>query len=109
MSITVDNHKLYYSADNPESALAFLEPGQEVKTAFGYDVDGSGNIEWIAENTAYLKSWTADDRQAKFTATDRFDYLTGTYYKGKYRPEGISLYDLALDVLQDAGINDEKE
>lgn len=109
MSITVDNHKLYYSADNPESTLAFLEPGQEVKTAFGYDVDGSGNIEWIAENTAYLKSWTADDRQAKFTATDRFDYLTGTYYKGKYRPEGISLYDLALDVLQDAGINDEKE
>lgn len=109
MSITVDNHKLYYSADNPDSTLAFLEPGQEVKAAFGYDVDGMGKIEWIAENTVYLKSWTADDKQAKFTATDRFDYLSGTYYKGRYRPEGISLYDLALDVIQDAGIIDEKE
>lgn len=109
MTLTVDNQNLYYSADNPDSALAFMEIGQEIKTAFGYDVDGKGNIEWIAENTTYLKSWTANDVQAKFTATDRFDNTTGTYYRGLYRENGISLYDMAIDVLLDAGITDERE
>ena len=40
-----------------------------------------------------------------FSASDRFDFMDGTYYRGLYRPEGISLYDLALDVLSDAGID----
>lgn len=109
MSLTVDNQSLYYSPDNPESALAYFEIGQEMKVAFGYDALGDGNIEWLPETTAYLKTWTANDKEAKFTATDRFDYLTGTYYKGLYRPNGISLYDLAIDVLLDAGITDDRE
>lgn len=109
MTLEVDNQDLYYSVDNPESALAFFEIGQEIRTAFGYDITGQGDIEWLAENTCYLKTWTADDVKAKFTATDRFDYLTGTYYRGKYYTDGISLYDLAIDVLNDAGITDERE
>ena len=109
VSLTVDNQNLYYSPDNPDSALAYMEVGQEVKTAFGYDLTGNGDIEWLPETTAYLKTWTADDVQAKFTATDRFDYLTGTYYRGRYRQEGISLYELAEDVLHDGGITDERE
>lgn len=109
VSLTVDNQNQYYNPDNPESALAYMETGQEVKVQFGYDVTGKGDIEWMPEQTAYLKSWSATDTQAKFTATDRFDYLTGTYKKGKYRENGINLYELAIDVLQDAGIEDERE
>ena len=109
MSLTVDNQDLYYSPDNPESALAYFEVGQEMKVAFGYDVLGNGVIEWLPENTAYLKSWTATDIEAKFTATDRFVYLNGKYYRGAYRESGISLYDLAIDVLHDAGIDDERQ
>lgn len=108
-SITVDNQDLYYSVDNPDSTLAYFEVGQEVKMSFGYDVHGDGNIEWMPPTTTYLKTWSANDVQAKFTATDRFDYLTGTFYKGLYRPQGISLYDLAIEVLNDAGITDERE
>ena len=40
-----------------------------------------------------------------FSATDRFEDLDGTYYRGRYHPEGISLYDLAVDVLKDAGVD----
>lgn len=109
MSIEVDNQDLYYSVDNPDSAFAFFEVGQEIKVSFGYDIDGNGSIEWLPENTCYLKTWKADDTKARFTATDRFDYLTGKYYRGKYYAEGISLYDLAIDVLHDAGITDERE
>lgn len=109
VSLTVDNQDLYYSPDNPESAIAYMEIGQEVKVAFGYDVTGNGDIEWLPETTSYLNTWSADDVQAKFTSTDRFYQLTDTYYKGLYRESGITLYDLALDVLNDAGIEDERE
>lgn len=109
VSLTIDNQDLYYSPDNPESAIAYMEIGQEVKVAFGYDVTGNGDIEWLPETTTFLNTWSADDVQAKFTATDRFYQLTDTYYKGLYRSAGITLYDLALDVLNDAGIEDERE
>ena len=61
MSIEMDNQDLYYSVDNPDSAFAFFEVGQEIKVSFGYDVDGNENIEWPPENTCYLKTWKADD------------------------------------------------
>lgn len=109
VSLAIDNQDLYYSPDNPESAIAYMEIGQEVKVSFGYDVTGNGDIEWLPETTSYLNTWSADDVQAKFTSTDRFYQLTDTYYKGLYRSDGITLYDLALDVLNDAGIEDERE
>lgn len=109
MSLEVDNQDLYYSVDNPESAFAFLETGQEVQVEFGYDVSGNSDIEWLPPNTCFLNSWKADDTKAVFTAIDRFAYMNGTYYKGVFRPHGISLYDLAVDVLRDAGITDERE
>lgn len=106
VELVVKNYDLYYSPDNPDSALAYLEAGQEVKVSIGYDVTDKGDIEWLPERKTYLKTWKADESQATFTATDVFDYAFETYYKGKYRPEGISLYDLAVDVFNDAGIFD---
>lgn len=106
ISLTVKNYDMYYSPDNPDSALAYMEAGQDVRASFGYDVDGSGSIEWLPERKAYLKTWKADEAQAEFTATDVFDYIAGTYYRGAYHPEGISLYDLAVDVFDAAGVTD---
>lgn len=109
VTLVVDNQNLYYSPDNPESALAYMEVGQEIKVEFGYDVTGNGNIEWLPEITTYLKNWSANDVEAKFVGTDRFDYLTDKYYKGHFYKDGITLYDLAIDVLADAGITDSRE
>lgn len=107
MTLTVDNQNLYYNPDNPKSASAYLEQGQKMKVAFGYDVFGDGNIEWLPEFTAYLKSWSATDTEAKFTMVDVLDWkMNGTYYKGLYRESGISLYDLAVDVFLDAGLEE---
>ena len=108
MTLTVDNYNQYYSADNPDSAIAYMEQGQEIEVSFGYDLDGKGNIEWMPPNVSYLKSWNANDREAKFVGVDRFDYMTGKYYRGKFSETGISLYDLAIDVFADAGV-DERE
>lgn len=110
MNITVDNQNLYYSPDNPDSALAFMEQGQSVEVSFGYDLTGNGDIEWIEPNVAYLKKWSANDVEAKFTATDIYDYeMKEKYKRGLYRENGISLYNLALDVILDAGITDERD
>lgn len=109
ISVTIENQDLYYSPDNPESAIAYMEIGQEMKVAFGYDVTGNGDIEWLPETTGYLNTWSANDVEAKFTATDRFYQLDDTYYGGQYRPDGITLYDLAIEVLQSAGITDERQ
>lgn len=106
MSITIDNQDQYYNPDNPSSALSYMEVGQEMTVQFGYDVDGTGeNIEWIEAQKSHLKSWSASDVDAKFTAVDKFDYLlNGKYTKGQYA--GTTLYNLAVAVLTDAGITD---
>lgn len=108
-TVIVDNQNLYYSPDNADSTLAYMEIGQEISVSFGYDVNGNEDIEWLPETTTYLKTWSANDVQAKFTGTDRFDYLTDKYYDGHYYEEGISLYDLAVAVLEDAGISNPAE
>lgn len=104
--ISVDNSNLYYCPDNPSSALSYMEIGQEVQVSFGYDTNDDGEIEWLPPQTSYLQSWTADKESAEFIATDRFDNMSSVYYKGKVYENGISLYDLAVLVLEDAEIDD---
>ena len=104
VTIKVVNYDNYYNPDNPNSILAFFEVGQEVRVQFGYDTNDDGQIEWLPETVTHLKTWGATDSDATFTATDYFDYLQGTYYGGKYNANGITLYDLAVAVLTDAGI-----
>ena len=52
-----------------------------------------------------LKSWSADDTEMDFQASDCFDGMDSTYYRGQYHPNGMSLYDIAVDVLTDAQVD----
>ena len=106
MSLTIHNFSLKYNVDNPESAINFMELGQEIQVSFGYDVTGKGDIEWIDSHEVYLKTWSADDKQAKFTATDPFDNMDSVYYRGRFRAKGIPAYDLALDIFTDMGLDE---
>lgn len=102
-TLTIDNQNMEYDIENVESTVNFLETGQELLVEYGYDVD-ENTTEWLVGGRFFLKDWTADDTQAKFTAVDLFANMRDTYYKGKYYVNGISLYDLAVDVLIDAGV-----
>lgn len=108
VEIILDNQDSFYNPDNEESAIGYLELGQEVKLSFGYDIDGSGKIEWMPETLTYLKNWNASDTQAQFVCTDLFDFMNGTFYKGEYSSSGRTLYDLAKEVLVDAGFVEEQ-
>lgn len=104
VSLTIQNYDQRFNPDNDHSQFAFFEEGQEVKVAFGYDVDGNGEVEWLPETVSYLKEWKATDKDVTFRSTDIFDSLSGTYQKGLYRPDGITAYELAEDILADAGV-----
>ena len=102
--VKIDNQDRAYDIENEESSVNFLEVGQSMEALYGQALD-DGTIEWLPGVTLYLKSWSADDEEMSFSASDRFDSMNGTYYLGNYHKDGISLYDCADDVLQDAGID----
>lgn len=104
--VTIENMDKYYNVDNDESAINYMETGQEMTVHYGYTLN-DGSIEWVKGATLYMQEWSADDKQAKFGAVDAFEYMQGVYKKGVYRPEGITLYDLAVDVFTDAKISPE--
>lgn len=103
-NLTVNNKDRAFDVENVESSVNFLEIGQDITVLYGQELD-DGSVEWLPGATVQLKEWSADDEQMEFSATDRFDGMDGTYYRGLYRPEGISLYDLAVDVLSDAKVD----
>lgn len=103
-SVTVDNKDRAYDVENEESTVNFLEIGQSIEALYGQAMD-DGTIEWIPGTSLALKSWSADDTEMDFQASDRFDGMDGTYYRGQYHPDGMSLYDLAVDVMTDAQVD----
>ena len=103
-SVTVDNKDRAYDVENEESTVNFLEIGQSIEALYGQVMD-DGTIEWIPGTSLALKSWSADDTEMSFQASDRFDGMDGTYYRGQYHPDGMSLYDLAVDVMTDAQVD----
>lgn len=102
-SVTLRNDDQRFNVDNPSSEINFLETGQEMSVLYGYELN-DGNIEWMQLHTLLVSEWSADDSQATIKAVDRFKYMSEKYYKGIYYDNGISLYDLAELVLEDAGI-----
>ena len=106
-SFTIDNLSKQFSADNPHSFVAFLQEQQEVEFEYRRRLDDD-SIEIIPGGKLKLKSWSSNDTQAKFSAVGNLDYVTTTYYKGRYYENGISLYDLAEDVFEDSNITNYK-
>lgn len=105
-TMTIGNKDREFDVENRESAIHYLEVGQEVTVRYGYEITDGGPITWMDGCVCNLSDWEADDESMTFTAKDKIDALDGTYYRGRYRTEGISLYDLAVDVLTDAGLDE---
>lgn len=106
-TVTLCNDNQLFNVDNPSSDINFLESGQKVNVMMGYMLD-DGNIEWIKLHSLYVSEWSADDSSATIKAVDILKYLDEKYYKGIYYEDGISLYDLAVLVLTDAGLNEDE-
>lgn len=101
--LSVNNKDRAYDIENERSTVNFLELGQKVQALLGQEIED--RIEWLQVGTLKLKEWSADDDKMSFTAIDFLSGLTGKYRKGKFYPQGISIYDLCIDVLTDAGVD----
>lgn len=104
ISFSIDNSDDSYNINNLNSLSKYLMERQEIKTRYGYNI--GGKTEWIDSGTFYISEWDAPQNgmTADFTARDLLEFMTGTYYKGLYNPNGVSLYDLAVSVLEDADL-----
>lgn len=76
----------------------YLMEQQQVKFEWGYPV--GDEMEWVVGGNYYTTGKPSFQRhKVTLQATSLLNYLTDIYYKGLYRPEGISLYDLAEEIL----------
>lgn len=106
LTFSLDNSKLEYNPIVPTGMLQYTEERQPISVSFGYQLD-DGSIEWVQKEQFTLDGDpSTSDILVNFTAQDSLNFLTGQFKKGLYRPEGISLYDLAIEVLEDAGVED---
>lgn len=105
-TVTLKNYDKYFNVDNPKSAINFLETGQEMEIFYGYQLPDGGGIEWVRGNHLLCSEWESDDYTATIRCQDVFRTMDSEYYKGMYVGAGKSYYDLALEVLQDAGQTD---
>ncbi len=91
-----------YNPSNPKGKWSSMDENAEIKVEFGFEIS-SGVIEWLTPDIYYLDAKpTVSSGIATFKASSKLCHLTKTYYKGVYR--NSSLYDLAVSVLNDAGV-----
>lgn len=105
-SVTLKNYDHYFNVDNPNSAINYLETGQEMDIMYGYQTPGSDTIEWIQGNHLWCSEWESDDNTATIRCQDIFRNMDGEYVKGLYSAAGKSCYTLAEEILKDAGISE---
>lgn len=105
-SVTLKNYDHYFNVDNPNSAINYLETGQEMDIMYGYQTPGSDTIEWIQGNHLWCSEWESDDNTATIRCQDIFRNMDGEYVKGLCSVAGKSYYALAEEILKDAGISE---
>lgn len=103
LTLKVGNLDKDYNPDNPQGTWVHFANGQPLSVRYGVKIDD--RTEWIEAGQLILSDApTVDGDTASFQAVDILSTLSNVYHKGVWRDEGESLYDLALDVLEDAGI-----
>lgn len=102
---TINNLNQNWTMDNPNSYAKALMEQQIVQVTYGRKLP-TGEIFKIPSGHMSLDSWSSDHSTASFKAVGFLDYSTTTYYQGK--TGRISLYNLAVGVFEDMGVEDYK-
>lgn len=105
-TVTLKNYDKYFNVDNPRSAINFLETGQEMDVFYGYQLPNGGGVEWIKGNHLICSEWESDDYSATIHCQDVFRSMDTEYYHGAYNAAGTNYFNLAVEILQIAGISD---
>ena len=102
MEFTVLDPLNEYDPDNPVGIYAYIDQAAPAAIRFGHEL-ADGTVEWVKADRYVLDSRPkAAKHQATFSGVGRIGSMTGRYYKGKLGDQ--TLYALAQDVLEDAGL-----
>ena len=102
VSFEVDNRDGTFDLQNEEGLSKYMMERQQISTRYGFRLGDT--IEWIPGGVYYLSDWSAPQNglSASFKARDLLGFMNAIYYKGRYEPGGVSLYELAQEVLEEA-------
>lgn len=105
IKFSIDNSDNSYNPHNPNSFTKYLTERQEVKTRYGLKLN-DGTIEWIQGGTFYLSEWYAKQNgiSADFVARDLLEFMSARYKDTVTAITNRSLYDLAIQVFENAGL-----
>ena len=102
MQLTILDYEHKYDPDNPAGIYAYVDKNSPIEIQFGYELP-DGSVEWLKPDNYVLNAKpSAQNNQATFNGTGLIGSLTGTFYKSKLGSK--SLYDMAQEVLLDAGL-----
>lgn len=102
-AVTLNNRNRYFDVDNPNSAINFLEIGQELKVMYGYQV--GEDIEWLNGATLSCSGWESDEHIARLKATDKFRKLDTIYEEvDNGKPRQLTTTKI-VKVLESAGLS----
>lgn len=102
MQFTILDYEHKYDPDNPAGIYAYVDKNSPIEIQFGYELS-DGSVEWLKPDNYVLNAKpSAQNNQATFNGTGLIGSLTGTFYKSKLGSK--SLYDMAEEVLLDAGL-----
>lgn len=102
MQFTILDYEHKYDPDNPAGIYAYVDKNSPIEIQFGYELP-DGSVEWLKPDNYVLNAKpSAQNNQAAFNGTGLIGSLTGTFYKSKLGSK--SLYDMAQEVLLDAGL-----
>lgn len=94
------NHE--YDPSNLAGIYAYINKNAPIQIQYGYTLP-DGTVEWLAPDTYSLSDIpTFQKSQVKFKAVGLIETLTDKYYKSTLGNK--NLYDMAVDVLEDADL-----
>jgi len=110
LDIRLDNSNRKFDAGNTASPLHnLLKPNRRIRAWLGVET-GPGQKELVPLGTFWSGDWSApeDGIYAQTTGRDRLEMLRRSEYISQDVRANMSLYDLAVDILTDAGLTPEE-
>lgn len=101
-SFTIFDYEHRFDPDNPQGTYAYINKGAPLQIQFGHDI-GDGVIEWLKpDRYSLVNEPVFKDSKVTFSGIGLIGSMTGRYYKSTVGEK--NLYDMAIDVLEDAGL-----
>lgn len=103
LEFTIYDPKHEYDPANPKGIYAFINKLAPIMVQHGYDVADNGVIEWLKPDTySLMDNPVFKNSKVTFRGSGIIGSLKDTFYKSKAGTK--NLYDMAIEVLEDAGL-----